>query len=178
MFKKIVILSAAVMLTACSTLGGSKKDEPKVNTDFMGGNIRVSYTLTGEFESLTSSGVAKVTSTLPSAVDEAYLVATLQARKQIVEFMKVEVENSNFIRAVAESLQEGVNTNGSPDNKVTSKIATELQDNIRQQSKAILIGTYVADKSYDAGSRTVKVVIKTGVKDNEVAKQVSRMMGN
>ena len=177
MLKKIVIVSAAVLLTACSTLGG-KKDEPKVNTDFMGGNIRVSYTLTGEFESLTSSGVAKVTSTLPSAVDEAYLVATLQARKQIVEFMKVEVENSNFIRAVAESLQEGVNTNGSPDNKVTSKIATELQDNIRQQSKAILIGTYVADKSYDAGSRTVKVVIRTSVKDNDTAKQVSRMMGN
>ena len=177
MLKKIVIVSAVVFLTACSTLSG-KKDEPKVNTDFMGGNIRVSYTLTGEFESLTSSGVAKVTSTLPSAVDEAYLVATLQARKQIVEFMKVEVENSNFIRAVAESLQEGTNTNGSPDNKVTSKIATELQDNIRQQSKAILIGTYVADKSYDAGSRTVKVVIRTGVKDAEVAKQVSRIMGN
>jgi hypothetical protein len=177
MLKKIVIVSAAVLLTACSTLGG-KKDEPKVNTDFMGGNIRVSYTLTGEFESLTSSGVAKVTSTLPSAVDEAYLVATLQARKQIVEFMKVEVENSNFIRAVAESLQEGVNTNGSPDNKVTSKIATELQDNIRQQSKAILVGTYVADKSYDAGSRTVKVVIRTSIKDNDTAKQVSRMMGN
>jgi len=177
MFKKIVIISAVVLLSACSSVP-LKKDEPKVNTDFMGGNIKVSYTLTGEFDSLTSSGVAKVTSTLPSAVDEAYLVATLQARKQIVEFMKVEVENSNFIRAVAESLQEGVNTNGSPDNKVTSKIATELQDNIRQQSKAILIGTYVADKSYDAGSRTVKVVIRTSVKDNETAKQVSRMMGN
>jgi hypothetical protein len=175
--KKLFVMFTAVMLSACSTFS-PKKDEPKVNTDFMGGNIKVSYTLTGEFESLTSSGVAKVTSNLPSAVDEAYLVATLQARKQIVEFMKVEVENSNFIRAVAESLQEGVNTNGSPDNKVTSKIATELQDNIKQQSKAILTGTYVSDKSYDASTRSVKVVIKTGVKDNEVAKQVSRMMGN
>jgi hypothetical protein len=175
--KKLIVVIAAVMLSACSTFS-QKKDEPKVNTDFMGGNIKVSYSLTGEFQSLTSSGVAKVTSNLPSAVDEAYLVATLQARKQIVEFMKVEVENSNFIRAVAESLQEGVNTNGSPDNKVTSKIATELQDNIKQQSKAILTGTYVSDKSYDASTRSVKVVIKTGVKDNEVAKQVSRMMGN
>lgn len=175
--KKLIVMFTAVMLSACSTFS-QKKDEPKVNTDFMGGNIKVSYSLTGEFQSLTSSGVAKVTSNLPSAVDEAYLVATLQARKQIVEFMKVEVENSNFIRAVAESLQEGVNTNGSPDNKVTSKIATELQDNIKQQSKAILTGTYVSDKSYDASTRSVKVVIKTGVKDNEVAKQVSRMMGN
>lgn len=176
--KKFVAVLAIALLAGCSSMGNRQKDQPKVNADFMGGSIRMTYTMTGEFESLTSSGVAKVTSTLPSAVDEAYLVATLQARKQIVEFMKVEVENSNFIRAVAESLQEGVNINGSPDNKVTSKIASELQDNIRQQSKAILTGTYVADKSYDPGSRTVKVLIKTGVKDAETAKQVYRLMGN
>ncbi len=176
--KKFVAALAIVFVTGCSTIGGGKKDQPKVNTDFMGGAIKVSYTLTGDFESLTSSGTAKVTSTLPSAVEESYLIATLQARKQIVEFMKVEVENSNFIKAVAESLQEGVNVNGSPDNKVTSKIASELQDNIRQQSKAILTGTYVADRSYDPGTRTVKVVIKTGVRDAETAKQVYRLMGN
>lgn len=175
--KKLVILATAIMLSACSTFS-SKKDEPRVNTDFMGGNIKVSYTLTGEFESLTSSGVAKVTSNLPSAVEEAYLVATLQARKQIVEFMKVEVENSNFIKAVAETLQEGVNVNGTPDNKVTSKIASELQDNIRQSSKAILTGTFVSDKSYDPSTRSVKVVVKASVKDTETAKQFSRLMGN
>ena len=176
--KRILFAGLLVVLVAgCSTFG-SKKDEPKVNTDFMGGAIKVSYTLTGNFESLTSSGTAKVTSTLPSAVEESYLIATLQARKQLVEFMKVEVENSNFIKAVAESLQEGVNVNGSPDNKITSKIASELQDNIRQQSKAILTGTYVADRSYDPGTRTVKVVIKTGVRDVETAKQVYRLMGN
>lgn len=175
--KKFVIVALAVMLSACSTFT-AKKDEPTVNTNFMGGSIKITYKINGELDTLTSSGTAKVTSTLPSAVEEAYLVATLQARKQIVEFMKVEVENSNFIKAVAESLQEGVNVNGTPDNKVTSKIATELQDNIRQQSKAILTGTFVSDKSYDPATRTVKVVIKTGPEDAAIAKAVYRMMGN
>jgi len=175
--KKFLAVLAIMFVTGCSTFS-DKKDEPKVNTDFMGGAIKISYTLMGDFESLTSSGTAKVTSTLPSAVDEAYLIATLQARRQLVEFMKVEVENSSFIKAVAESLQEGVNTNNLPNNKVTSKIASDLQDNIRQKSKAILTGTYVFDRSYDSGTRTVKVVVKTGVKDVKTAQQVYRLMGN
>ena len=175
--KKFFAVLAIIFVTGCSVFG-NKKDEPNVNTDFMGGAIKVSYTLTGEFKSLTSSGTAKVTSILPSAVDEAYLTATLRARLQLVEFMKVEVEGNSFVKAVAESLQEGVNVNNSPDNKVTSKIASELQENIRQQSKAILTGTYVFDRSYDSGTRTVKVVIKTGVQDVKTAKQVHRLMGN
>ncbi len=175
---KFLVVSFAVLLSACSTFS-SKKDEPKVNTEFMGGNIKVSYNFSGDLDSLTSSGVAKVTSTLPSAADEAYLVATLQARKQIVEFMKVEVENSSFVNAVSKTLQDSENDSGRTVNtNVTAKIASEVQDNIRQNSKALLKGTYVDSKSYDPSTHTVKVVVKTSLRDLDTSKQLSRLMGN
>ena len=35
--KKFVAALAIVFVTGCSTMSGGKKDQPKVNTDFMGG---------------------------------------------------------------------------------------------------------------------------------------------
>jgi|694.fasta_scaffold00352_62 hypothetical protein len=175
---KFLVVSLAVLLSACSTFS-SKKDEPKVNTEFMGGSIKVSYTLSGDLESVTSSGVAKVTSTLPSAPDEAYLVATLQARKQLVEFMKVELESTSFVTAVSKTLQDSESeSDKTVKSNVSAKIASDVQDNIRQNSKALLKGTYVESKTYDPSTRTVKVIVKTSLRDLDTSKQLARMMGN
>ena len=104
---------------------------------------------------------------------------TLQARKQIVEFMKVEVENNSFINAVSKTLQDSESDSGrTVSTNVTAKIASEVQDNIRQNSKALLKGTYVDSKSYDASTHTVKVVVKTSLRDLDTSKQLARMMGN
>ena len=61
---------------------------------------------------------------------------------------------------------------------VKDTITNELQENIKQKTNAILRGTYVESKEFDKGTSTVKVVVKSSVKDIEVSKQLSRLMGN
>mgnify|MGYP000722259006 FL=1 len=57
MYQKLAIVAVAVSLTACSTFS-SKKDERSVKSEFFGGDIKVTYKMSGEFESISSSGTA------------------------------------------------------------------------------------------------------------------------
>ena len=45
--KKFVAVLAIALLAGCSSMGNRQKDQPKVNADFMGGSIRMTYTMTG-----------------------------------------------------------------------------------------------------------------------------------
>lgn len=189
MIKQLTMaVAVSFALTGCGTLGIGNKAEPvkaekgkdvKIVTEFLGGTIRMTYTPEGEFESLSSTGHAKVSSTLPGAADEAYIVATLRARKQIVEFMKTEVESEKMTDAVFESLQNATNEGRSTgDSKVNSRIAGKVTENIKQKASAILRGTYVADKAFDQQTQTVRVTVNSSFKDVQTAKDLSKLMGN
>jgi hypothetical protein len=177
--KKLGIVILAVMLSACSSLGGGKKDERSVKSEFFGGDIKVSYTMGGEFESIASSGTARVTSNAPDAAEKAYIVASLRARQQLVEFMKAELESEKFKQTVYKTLQEAEEElKVASSTVVKDNITSELQENIKQRTNAILRGTYVDSKEFDRGSSTVKVVVKSSTRDIEAAKSLSRLMGN
>jgi hypothetical protein len=179
--KKLMIAAMiAAALSGCSTLTGKTDDKVKpITSEFLGGNIKVSYTSNGEFESMASSHTIRLTSALPYAQDEAYQVATLKARKQIAEFMKLDLETEKFTKTVFDNLQESVNEdNKESSSSVNAKIVGELKTSIKQKSSAILKGTYVESKAFDSGSNSITVVVKTRTKDIETAKSLSRLMGN
>jgi hypothetical protein len=183
MKKLMIAVLVAATLTGCSTIKsvtGQTEEKPKpVVSEFLGGNIKVTYKSNGEFESMTSSHTIKLTGELPYSQDEAYQVATMKARKQIVEFMKVDLESEKFTKTVFNNLQESASEDKKEtSNTVTAKIAAELQSSIKQKSSAILKGTYVEDKSFDAPSNSITVVVKTSTKDVETAKSLSKLMGN
>lgn len=179
MLKQVVILSTVVLLTACSAINKQKVEGPEsVTAEFMGGDIKVTFNKEGQFETLQSAGTARVTSTLPSAQEEAFIIANMRAKQKISEFMKNELEGDKFANTATESLQQGQTTNGQANNEVNSKIAYEVQQNIKSKSKAILQGVYVESKSYDTATNTVRVVVRTGTKDISAAKQVRALMGN
>jgi hypothetical protein len=82
MLKQLLVVSATVVLTACGTFGGSKPGEEKpITSEFLGGNIKVTYTMGGEFESISSTNTVKVTSSLPYATDEAFTVGNITGSK-------------------------------------------------------------------------------------------------
>jgi outer membrane lipopolysaccharide assembly protein LptE/RlpB len=179
MLKQLLVVSATVVLTACGTFGGSKPGEEKpITSEFLGGNIKVTYTMGGEFESISSTNTVKVTSSLPYATDEAFTVATLRARKQIVEFMKLDLESEKFTDTVYNSLQDATTEDRTETKTVNAKVASEVKEVIKQRSSAILQGTYVAEKNYDSGTKTVTVTVKSGTKDIATAKAVRKLMGN
>jgi hypothetical protein len=179
MFKKLALVSAVVMLSACSTLGDKRVEGTEsVTAEFMGGDLKVTFNKDGQFELLQSAGTARVTSTLPSAREEAFIVANMRAKQKIVEFMKNELEGDKFSNVAFDSLQNGQSINGQANNEVNSKIAYQVQENIKSKSKAILQGVYVESKKFDSSTNTVRVVVRTGTKDIGAAKQVRSLMGN
>jgi hypothetical protein len=180
MLKKIVIVSAAVLLTACTSVPLTKTvDETPIKTEFMGGSIKVVYKKsTGEVELIESMATAKLISNLPNAVDESFIVATMRARKQIVEFMKTEIESEKFTDAVFDTLQKSDVENKSKNESYNHNIAQSVKQSIKQKSAGILKGTYVSEKVYDQSTKTVRVTVRSSDQDVEAAKRVSRMMGN
>ena len=92
--------------------------------------------------------------------------------------MRTDLESDKFIRTVYNSLQEGETIDSSAVNKVNSKIASEVQENIKQRTASILQGTFVDSKKFDNATKTVRVVVKTGVKDVAAAKTLKSLMGN
>jgi hypothetical protein len=178
MIKKLAVVSAVVLLSACSSFDKRVEGPESVTAEFMGGDIKVTFNKEGQFEMLQSAGTARVTSTLPSAQEEAFIVANMRAKQKIVEFMKNELEGEKFANTASDSLQEGQSINGQTNNEVNSKIAYQVQENIKSKSKAILQGVYVESKKFDTTTNTVRVVVRTGTKDINAAKQVRALMGN
>jgi hypothetical protein len=105
-------------------------------------------------------------------------LATLRARKQIVEFMKLDLESEKFTDTVYNSLQDATTEDRTETKTVNAKVASEVKEVIKQRSSAILQGTYVAEKNYDSGTKTVTVTVKSGTKDIATAKTVRKLMGN
>lgn len=179
MFKKIAIVSAIVLLSACSTVPQKKVEGPEsITADFMGGDVKVTFNKDGEFEIMQAAGTARVSSKLPSAREEAFIIANMRAKQKIVEFMKNELEGNKFANTATESLQQGQSFTGRENTEVNSKIAYQVQENIKSKSKAILQGVYVESKSFDTEENIVRVVVRTSAKDINVAKQIRSMMGN
>ncbi len=179
MLKKLAVVSAVVLLSACSTFGNKKiEGKDSVTSEFMGGEIRITYNKDGQFESMTASGSARMTNTLPSGQEEAFIIAKLRAQQKMVEFMKNELDSERFKKTVYESLQEGQSNNGQSNNEVNSKIASNVQEDIKTKSKGILKGVHIESKSFNTENQTVLVVVKTGVKEIATANQIRSLMGN
>jgi hypothetical protein len=96
----------------------------------------------------------------------------------MVEFMKNELESERFKKTVFDSLQEGQTIGGQSNNEINSKIAANVQEDIKTKSKGILKGVHIESKSFNTESKTVLVVVRTGVKEVAVANQIRALMGN
>jgi hypothetical protein len=179
MIKQLAVVSAVVLLSACSTLGNKKiEGKDSVNSEFMGGEIKITYNKDGQFESMTASGSARMTNTLPSGQEEAFIIAKLRAQQKMVEFMKNELDSERFKKTVYESLQEGQTIGNQSNNEVNSKIVANVQEDIKTKSRGILKGVHIESKSFNTETQTVLVVVKTGVKEITTANQIRSLMGN
>jgi len=55
--KKLAVVSAVVLLSACSSFGDKRVEKAdSVTAEFMGGEIKITYNKDGQFESMTASG--------------------------------------------------------------------------------------------------------------------------
>jgi len=160
-------IAIGMLSTACSTTGSKSN----LSTDFMGGDIRVVYNKSGEFESLISTAIVKVASELPSAREEAVTVATVKARRQISE-----VDSERFVTTVTKSIQESNAVSGSNISAANAKIATEVKETIKQKSDSLLKGTVIESEKYDAKNNSIIVTVKTGAREVGIASTIKKLM--
>ena len=166
--------AALALLAGCSST--PDKAPERTQSDFMGGGITLVYTDDGDLKGISSTATAPVIGNLPSSMDQAIAVATLKARRQIAEFIQVEVTSDRFMTTVSRDLQQSESFNGSQNQQVTMNIVNELRDNIRQRSQQILRGTVVEKEDYNSLNRTVAVTVVAGEKQSEAARAVRSMM--
>lgn len=173
MKKLFLALISVALLFGCSS---TPKKNDSVSSEFLGGNLKITYTKSGEFDSLSSISSVKVTSDLPSAKEEAVSIATVRARRQIAEFLNTEVNSERFVSTVTKTLQESETASGTNSMTLNSKIANEVKETIRQRSNALLKGTFVESEVYDSNTKTITVVVKTGVKESGIINTVRKLM--
>lgn len=178
MFKKLAVVSAVVLLSACSTFDKRVEGPNSVTSEFMGGEIKMTFNKEGQFESMTATGSARLVSTLPSAQEEAFIIAQLRAKQKLSEFMQNELETDNTTKILSDSLQEGQSIGGSDQNEMNAKISRNVQEEIKSKTKAILKGVHIESKKLDTRNNVVLVTVKTGTKEIASARQIYSLMGN
>ena len=169
-----VLSLVSVLTIGCTITPNHQSNSDSIQV--LQGGLAIVYKSSGEFESLTSTATAPVVSDLPSAKDEAVTVATLRARKQISEFLNVEIDSEQFTENLTNSVQQSSEVLGTKDKAVQGKIVTHLKETIRQKSSAILKGTNVESAVYDPTSKTVTVKISTGTQSTTTSRTLKNLM--
>ena len=173
---KNFMIAAIFMLFLVGCSSTSDKNSQRGQSEFMGGGISLTYTKKGVLTGITSTATAPVVGNLPSSIDQAVATATLKARRQIAEFIQVEVNSERFMSTVSKDIQQSENINESENQQVTTEIVNELRDNIRQRSNQILRGTVVEKEDYNSLNRTVTVTVTAGEKQSDAARAVRGMV--
>lgn len=172
--KTILMPLIVFMFVGCSI---TSKNTVQFSSDFVGGDLKVTYNKKGEFESISSKATAYVTNNLPNTRDQAVTIATLKARRQIAEFLKTEVQSERFLVTVSKSIQETETVNQAGDNNESARIAYSVRESIRQRSSSILQGTYLQSESFNPDTKIVTVVVSAGTKENSLMKDVKKAVG-
>lgn len=174
MKRLLLALFSVTLLFGCSS---TPQKDGSVSSEFLGGNLKITYTKSGEFESLSSISSVKVTSDLPSAKEEAVSIATVRARRQIAEFLNTEVNSERFVSTVTKTLQDSVTITGDNSTTLNSKIANEVKETIRQRSNALLKGTFVESEVFDPNTKSITVIVRAGSKESGAAQGIRKIMG-
>ena len=91
-------------------------------------------------------------------------------------FLNAEVNSERFVATVTKTLQDSVTITGDNSTTLNSKIANEVKETIRQKSSTLLKGTFVESEVYDPNTKSITVIIKTGVKESGISNTVRKLM--
>ena len=164
------IFMFSILLSSCTTTG--TRNTKGFESEYLGGSLKIKYAKNGEWESLESIASAPVIGDLPSSRKNAAKVATAEARAQIAEFLKTQIDSSLFLESTTLDIQKQASDDLTNDKKISSNITNNLKRELKQNSKLILKGTYLAEESYDDSSNTIKVIVRSSRTDMDVSKQI------
>lgn len=174
--KKLLIVALAVMATACSTTKLAEDTSPeaiKYTQDF--GKVEVTYT-ENTWTEIKSTGTAAVPISDDAGLEQAMNIATMRAKRNIVEFMNTDLKSGKTVDTITDSLAKEVSEDDNKTKQKAATIATKVSEKIAVDANGILKGVYIADRKVSSDGKVVVVVMKVDKRSMNAAKQLRAAM--
>lgn len=185
----------------------SKPDIKKAEADFLetAGTVQLQFSEEGEWLLIKTSGTAPINFNHAQGREDAFLLATMRAKRNLVEFLNNDVKSGKAVENVTKTaLKDIVSSNGSENrkrNKDTktdelfgsdtevdnsqysqeernraNKISQSVTETINDNSQGILRGAYIANRTVDRESNMVAVTMMVSKKSINAAALVRTQM--
>jgi len=181
MKKLILVTAVALALSACSTtktvdLNDTSKDAVKYTQEF--GKVEITFNDKGEWETLKSTGTSAIPLTDNSALEQAMNVATMRAKRNIVEFIQTDLNSSKSHEAITNALAKDVSADESKTRERAGNIATKIQEKIAVEANGIVKGVYIVDRKISGDKTMAVVTVEVSKKSMRAAQQVRNSFGS
>lgn len=180
MKKLILVVTMAAALTACSTTkmtGGDdtvSNDAVKYTQDF--GKVEVTFNDKGDWDVIKSSGTSSVPIDTDAGLEQGMNVATMRAKRNIVEFINTDLKSQKTTDTITKSLAKNVSSGNDAQQDRAATLATEIQEKISVQADGLLKGVYVVDRKISSDKRTVVVTVQVDKRSMRAARQLRQAM--
>lgn len=154
---KFIMVALVLALSACSTTkptGEVTQEGVKLAKNF--GKVEVVFSTFGEWQSIKSSASATLPIEHDAGIEQAMNVATMRAKRNIVEFIQSDLKSKKTTESFTDAL---VDHNVNKDK--ASKLSTKISESIVEESAGILRGAYIDDRkiSDDGKNVTVSIIV-------------------
>jgi hypothetical protein len=163
MKKVLLVVLISGLLSACGTtkladIDPLSKDAVKYTQEF--GKVEVTFTDKGDWETLKSTATASIPLSDTAALEQAMNLATMRAKRNIVEFMQTDLQSSKAAETVTNALAKDVSADDNKTRERAGNIVTKLQEKITVQSDGIIRGAYISDRKISSDKTMVVVTLQ------------------
>jgi hypothetical protein len=176
------ILSIAVLALAVSGCSTTKlaevdpvsKDAVKYTQDF--GKVEVTFN-DDTWTEIKSTATAAIPINDDAGLEQAMNIATMRAKRNIVEFMNTDLKNNKTADVITNSLAKEVSDNDQKSKERAANIATKVTEKMAEESNGIVRGSYIKERKISSDTRVVSVTVQVDKKSIRAASQIRASMG-
>ena len=181
MKRVLLVVLISGLLSACSTTKISEtdplsKDAVKYTQEF--GKVEVTFTDKGDWESLKSTATAAIPLSDTAALEQAMNLATMRAKRNIVEFMQTDLQSSKAAETITNALAKDVSADDNKTRERAGNIATKIQEKIAVEANGIVKGVYIVDRKISSDKSMAVVTVEVSKKSMRAAQQVRNSFGS
>lgn len=177
MIKNILLSAMVVSLAACSTVKPKEEitaDAVKYSRDF--GKVEVTFTNRGEWESITSTASSFVPMAHDGALEQGMNVATMRAKRNIVEFMKSDLRSKKTTDTITKAMAKNSSEDDVDAKQKAEEIATEIVEKITVEGNGIVRGAYVTKREVTDDAKNVSVTVTITKESLQSANYLHKVM--
>ena len=167
----LAVAVIALILSACSSTkpaGQVTQEGAKLAQNF--GKVEVEFSMWGDWKAIKSTASANVPIEHDAGIEQAMNLATLRAKRNIVEFIQSDLKSKKTADAFTDAL---IDQNVSKDR--ATKLSQKITESIVEESSGILKGAYVDDRRITDDGKNVTVVIIVDKKSLESSSKLKSM---